>query len=110
MIMSGSAKVTRKKVEGLTLVTNKIGGAVVSEKEETHPVGTTDTTEDMANIGVTMSHTMGLPNYSSVKVQVSLHMPCAPNMGDIDRTFHEIKQWVDGRMDGIIDELEKDID
>lgn len=108
--MAGNAKVTRKKVEGLTLVTHKTGGAVVSEKEEVQPIGTTDSMEDQANIGVTLSYTKGLPNYSSVKVQVSLHMPCSPDMEAVENTFSEIYGWVDSRMDYIQTELEKALD
>ena len=108
--MSGSAKVTRKKVEGLTLVTHKTGGAVVSEKEDVHPIGTTDSVEDSANVGVSLSYTKGLPNYSSVRVQVSPHLPCSPDMETVESTFSEIYAWVDGHMDHVIGELEKDID
>lgn len=106
--MGGTGRVTRKKIEGLTLITNKTGGTVVSEKKDITPVKTVDTTDDMATVGVSMSHTMGLPNYSSVKVQVSLYMPCLPNMGVVDSTYAEICQWVDARMETLIGELEKD--
>ncbi|MEK0324262.1 MAG: hypothetical protein QQN63_01030 [Nitrosopumilus sp.] len=108
--MSGSAKVTRKKVEGLTLVTHKTGGAVVSEKEDVHPIGTTDSVEDSANVGVSLSYTKGLPNYSSVRVQVSLHLPCSPDMETVETTFSNIYAWVDEHMNTVITAQEKDLE
>ncbi len=48
------------------------------------------------NVGVQASMTLNLGNYNSVRIGVSLHMPCLEK--DLDETFTKAQQWVDGKM------------
>jgi hypothetical protein len=60
---------------------------VVDEKVFTQPT---------CNIGVQAAMTMNMGNYNSVKIGVSLHMPCLES--DLDATFLKAQAWVDSKM------------
>ena len=77
-------------------------GMPVQEKE--FKMGEVLSTEAMANVGVAVGMTKNLGNYESVKVQISLHMPCAPDSEVIDQTFAFIEEWVDKKMEAALAE------
>ena len=52
--------------------------------------------EAPCNVGVQASMTLNLGNYNSVKIGVSLHMPCLEK--DLDTTFEKAQKWVDTKM------------
>ena len=60
----------------------------VTEGEEIPP-GTTVVAEALSNVGYTVGYTKGLPNYSSVRVEVSCHLPC--KRGTEIRTFKQAR-------------------
>ncbi len=60
-----------------------------------------------ANVGLSAAFTKNLGNYESIKMQVSLHMPCDPEK--IEETFVEVKEWVDAKMSSLMEEVTKDL-
>lgn len=55
-----------------------------------------------ANVGVQAQRTINLGDYNSVKVGVSIHMPCDPE--DVDGCYDECLAWVDTRMASLTEE------
>lgn len=58
-----------------------------------------------ANVGVSIGLTRNLGNYESVKITVSLFMPCNPVEEEINSTYDEVKGWVDTRIEHINQEI-----
>lgn len=56
----------------------------------------------MATVGFSAGLTKNLGNYSSARVDVSLTIPCTT--GTIDNTFQEVVEWVNARMEEIIED------
>jgi hypothetical protein len=100
----------------VTLVTKKAGTAVVSKThlqkgqaiaEDAHQesAGEPKLLEGpTCNVGVDASFTKNLGNYESMRIGVSLHIPCGH--GEIDEVFEFGKEWVNARMESLIGELE----
>lgn len=59
-----------------------------------------------AMVEVSIGVTRNLGNYESVKINVSLALPCLPEGAQIDEAYATAKGWVDSR----IHELNEDID
>jgi hypothetical protein len=57
-------------------------------------------------VGLDASYTHNAGNYQSVKVGVSLRLPCLP--GEINEMFDYAKAWVDKRMNTLVEELQDD--
>lgn len=57
--------------------------------------------EPTCNVGVQAGMTINVGNYNSVKVGVTLNMPCLEK--DIDATFDKASQWVDAKMNKLQD-------
>ena len=55
-----------------------------------------------ANVGVQAQRTINLGEYNSVKVGVSIYMPCDPE--SIDACYEECLAWVDTRMAALTEE------
>lgn len=55
-----------------------------------------------ANVGVQAQRTINLGEYNSVKVGVSIHMPCDPE--SVDECYEECLAWVDTRMASLTEE------
>jgi hypothetical protein len=91
-LKQSSAKVTVQKPDGAVVETEEL----VSEQIFEGPV---------ANVGVTAGLTRNVGNYNSVKLSVSLHLPCGPS--DIDSTFDFVQMWVNTRMEMLADEIDK---
>jgi len=61
------------------------------------------------NVGVSMAFTKNLGNYESLKVSVSLFMPCIPTPEEIEDTYEEVKGWVDGKISAIQSEVSEQV-
>lgn len=55
--------------------------------------------QPVANVGVNGGLTINLGNYSSMRVDISLTLPCY--VGEIDACFDIAHKWVDERLEGI---------
>lgn len=60
----------------------------------------------MANVGVKVGMTKNLGNYESLRVDVSLYMPCDPDDQSMHDTFDLVQNWCDLKMQSIMEELE----
>lgn len=58
-----------------------------------------------ATVGLSMGLTKNLGNYESLKITVSLYYPCYPDESAVDAAFHTTKEWVDGKLNAINDEV-----
>lgn len=81
----------------------KTGATVEKEIAVGEPVVATG---PMANVGFSASMTKNLGNYESVKVTVSLFLPCEPVPETIDKTFVTAKEWVDVQMQKTLEDLD----
>lgn len=87
------------------------GNATVIEKgkepvEQVIPYAEVLATGHMANVGVSTTYTKNLGNYESLKVSVSLHMPCEADVDSADQTFITISKWVDDKIASILEKIE----
>lgn len=71
-----------------------------TETDDQIPVGEVKVfKEPHATVGLSMAVTRNLGNYESVKMSVSLFMPCENNEAAMQDTFDEVKGWVDTRVE-----------
>lgn len=95
--------------EGSSLVVNTITGNIVvkhpngSEVETKIPIKDVVVTRPMLNVGLNASHTKNLGDYNSARISVSLNMPC--ELHELENTYAFVKDWVNGKMIEINDEL-----
>lgn len=89
------AKQQTKNVEGSAFA-EKGGKQVVQEVE---PVGEVTSSGPMANVNVTLGHRRGLPNYSDVRIGVSLTVPCEADEEAIEGAFEFALEWCRNKMD-----------
>lgn len=82
-VKQGKGEVKIKNLDG----SETLEESIVSEVAYTDPT---------CNVGFRASATRNQGNYNSIKVEVSLFMPCYPQ--ELDDTFTFIKEWVDGKM------------
>lgn len=78
-----------------------------TETEEPLPMKTF--TGPTANVGLSIGITRNLGNYESVKITVSLNMPCNPTEPDMEATFHEVHGWVDTRVELLNQEINQQL-
>jgi hypothetical protein len=99
-------KVITKK-PGVATVTkdHKKQGQTVAQDMAQEEVGEPKILEGpTCNVGVDATFTKNLGNYESLRLGVSLHLPCYHN--EIDDVFEFGKQWVNAKMESLIAELE----
>ena len=58
-----------------------------------------------ANVNVSAGARIGLENYSDARCGASLTIPCAAVPEQIDKAFEWAKEWVETRVQGMIDEI-----
>jgi hypothetical protein len=73
-------------------------------KEE--QIGSTESDSTLCNVGYTAARTINLGDYNSLKVSVSLHIPCTHS--EIDEIFNFATQWVNERMGALVEECDGD--
>lgn len=59
------------------------------------------------SVGFKVGYTKNLGNYESMRIDVSVNMPCYPS--EMQDVFAFCKQWVDDKMDAVVAEVEEDI-
>lgn len=94
-----------------TNVQEKHKGQVISEKPAEEKVDVPGevvskeaSTEPWCEVGVVASYTMNLGDFNSTRLEVSLKVPCLH--AEIDQVFEFSKDWVDGKMQTMIEEVE----
>lgn len=81
-----------------------------TETDEQVPVGEVKAfKEPHATVGLSMAVTRNLGNYESVKMSVSLFMPCENNEVALQETFDEVKGWVDTRVELLNQEVNEQL-
>lgn len=92
-----------------TKVETKNKGVVLSEKNDTEKVDVPETVaspapsaEPYCEVGFDASYTMNLGDYNSTRVSVSLKIPCRHS--EIDDVFTYANEWVNGKMEALIDD------
>lgn len=58
-----------------------------------------------ANVNVTSGARIGLPDYSDARCGASLTIPCAAIPSEIDKAFEWAKEWVETRVQKMINEI-----
>ncbi len=58
-----------------------------------------------ANVNVSSGARIGLPDYSDARCGASLTIPCAAVPAEIDKAFDWAKDWVETRVQAMIDEI-----
>lgn len=91
-----------KQVDG-TVTVEKTGQAPITESET---IGDVASTQPMANVGYSVAMTKNLGNYESVKITASIHLPCLPTEQEIEDTYIAAKDWVEGKINQAMSELE----
>lgn len=94
--------IKNKAGKAVTTVKHKTGAEEVSEETLTLP-GLLEA-KLIAQVGVEASMTKNLGNYESVRLQCSLVMPCPTD--EINETFEFAQNWVNSKMEDLIDGLE----
>ena len=92
------------KAKAQTSVEKKHKGQTTMEDHNEEVVGEAiKVPEPHAEIGFEASSTINQGNFNSVRIAVSVRLPCAPD--EIDDTFAYAKDWVDERLSKLIEEV-----
>lgn len=94
-----------KQVVGTTTTQHADG----SETTQQEVLAEVVAAEPMANVGISMGMTKSLAPYENVKFQVSLHIPCRVDPEEIEATYVEGKEWVEAKLNGLIAELDEQL-
>lgn len=86
-----------------TSVVEKHLGKVVSENAKSEIVGHATGTPPLCNVGVEASSTINMGDFNSIRVGVSLHIPCEFN--DIDKTYELAQSWVNAKMEELQEQI-----
>lgn len=62
-----------------------------------------------ATVGVSIGVTRSLGNFESVKMNVSLFLPCLVDAQDIEDTYAQGKEWVDGKINALNAEIDEQL-
>lgn len=103
-----SLKVSNKPVEASGTKTKKDAGQVTSETSWQTVLGVVEADEPLANVGFRASMTKNLGNYESVRIEISVYMPCAARQKQIDKAYEYVKGYVEDRMEAELSELESE--
>lgn len=94
-----------KPVKVVTTKANKDGTSTTEEEVK----GDVLVNEPHATVGVSVGVTKNLGNYESVKVTVSVFIPCAVDADEINETYEQAKEWVDEKVAAISQEIDDQI-
>lgn len=78
---------------------------ILKDEQVSTGVPTKEFTQPVANVGFSAGVTRNLGDYSSLKIQVSLHLPCYVH--EIHETFDAAKEFVDNKVNEVMDEYEE---
>lgn len=96
-----------KQGKGKTAVQEvKSGKPAGPPKETVEPVGELLVSDGpFANVGMSIAQTINVGDYNSVRVEVSLHMPCEPNEEAINETQAAVQEWIDSKVGPLAQEI-----
>lgn len=98
-------KKTAKQATAQSTITEKKGGVSTTTKDEVEQVGDpTLFAQPTCNVGVNAAATINTGDFNNVKVGCSLNIPCTH--GEIDDVFNFAKEWVDAKMNAMIEEVQ----
>ena len=90
-VAQGDANVTVKHPDG-------------HEHQETMQVGDPKVFDgEPCMVGLSVGATINTGDYSSMRFEVSLRMPCSEN--DIDGTYAHVKEWCDTKAEELADQI-----
>jgi hypothetical protein len=87
-------------------VVTSASGAVTSTQTENLPVEGFEPVKQAATyamVGVGFGLTVNIGNFESVRMDVSLQVPCADDA--VDETFPAVKGWVEDKLNAMAEEL-----
>lgn len=94
-------------------------GQAVGVTTKQHKDGSTEETQEvlgsgefkgpMAVVQVSMSMTKNLGNYESLKFSASISMPCVPDGAEIEDTYQNCREWVDGKVNDFNEEVSEQL-
>jgi hypothetical protein len=90
-----------------TVTVEHVANKVVTSKDTTNEAvdipGELCVGAPACEVGLSAAYTHGLPNFSSVRMGVSLKIGCAH--GEIDGVYEYVETWIDKRMGALKDAL-----
>lgn len=98
-----SKKLKGHKIEGSV---NVKGGGVAPKDAKVH-VGDGVYEQPVCNVGYKVGATKNLGDYNSVRVDVSLFMPCYPS--EINDVYSTARDWCEERLEEEMDRIHKDL-
>ncbi len=98
----------KKDVTATTRTQHKESGDVTDETEEVEKVAESVTDHPLCNVGISMSHTKNLGDYESLRIEVSLHVPCENE--EIDDAFDATEEWVAAKLKATFEKVMADAD
>lgn len=96
---------TVKKSKGKTKIIENEKGEKSEPFEQEEVVDEKLVDTPQANVGISLSYTKNLGDFNSVKVEVSLHMPCEPTKKDVNKTAKRVEDWVNDKMEELVGKL-----
>ncbi len=104
-------KLTKKAATASTTTQVKNKGEIVSEESKELQVNPpaefatmSGSNAPMCEVGVDMSYTHNLGNFTSAKVGVSIKVPCLHS--EVDDVYAFAKEWTDKKLNGLVSELQ----
>ncbi|UOX39968.1 hypothetical protein [Vibrio phage V-YDF132] len=79
---------------------------LVHEKEIPVSMPEKEFTQPTANVGYSAGITKNLGDFNSMKIQVSLHMPCYVH--EVEPTFDFTRKFVDDKINEVLEDYETD--
>lgn len=81
------------------------GAKVIENEAVKTPVFLSDSTKDAASVGVSAGFTKNIGDFNSVRVDVSLRVPCDPHM--VEPAFTFVSDWVNAKLECYQNEASK---
>lgn len=98
-------QITMGQAVGVTTKQYKDG----STGETQEVLGSGEFKGPMAMVQVSMSMTKNLGNYESLKFSASITMPCVPDGAEIEETYQNCREWVDGKVNDFNEEVSEQL-
>lgn len=96
----------KQAVVGTINVSKKKGNEKGEESSIDIPAGAVTVPPVHAVVGYRISHTKNLGNYESLRVEVSISKPCETGVASIEACYAWNKDWADGKMESLLNEME----
>lgn len=98
-------QITMGQAVGTTVKQYKDG----SSEETQEVLGSGEFKGPMAVVQVSMSMTKNLGNFESLKFSASISMPCIPDGAEIEETYQNCREWVDGKVNDFNEEVSEQL-